>query len=79
MSNVAAREQLKAASRFRQLQSRYADMELLIRLGEYQAGNDAEADAAVDRRPAQLDFLRQDTRASAGFDDTVERLQDLAA
>jgi ATP synthase in type III secretion protein N len=79
MSNVAAREQLKAASRFRQLQSRYADMELLIRLGEYQAGNDAEADAAVDRRTAQLDFLRQDTRASAGFDDTVDRLQDLAA
>jgi len=79
MSNVAAPEQLRAAARFRQLQSRYAEMELLIRLGEYQAGNDAEADAAVALRPHQLDFLRQDTRASAPFTETIERLGALAA
>lgn len=79
MGNVAEPGHLRAALRFRQLQARYAEMELLIRLGEYQAGNDAEADAAVQQRPAQLDFLRQDTRASAGFGDAIGRLQALAA
>lgn len=79
MGNVAEPAHLRAAARFRQLQARYAEMELLIRLGEYQAGNDAQADAAVQRRPAQLDFLRQDTRLSAGFDDALRRLHELAA
>lgn len=79
MGNVATPQQLRAASRFRQLQSRYAEMELLIRLGEYQAGSDPEADAAVTLRPQQLDFLRQDTRACAPFEQTVDRLRELAA
>ncbi len=78
MSNVAQREQMQAASRFRELQSRYQEMELLIRLGEYQEGGDPVADAAVRLRPRQLQFLRQDTRESSDFDDTRADLDDLA-
>ena len=79
MSNVADAGHLRDASAFRQLQARYQEMELLIRLGEYQAGGDALADAAVRLRPDQLAFLKQDTRRSAPFDASLERLAELAA
>jgi type III secretion protein N (ATPase) len=78
MSNVATAGHLKDASAFRQLQARYQEMELLIRLGEYQAGGDAVADAAVRLRPEQLAFLKQDTRRAAPFDASLDRLTELA-
>lgn len=79
MSNVTSREQRQAASRFRELLARYQEMELLIRLGEYKAGNDPVADAAVNLRPEQLNFLRQDTRDQTLFADTVNMLRSMAA
>lgn len=79
MSNVTTPDQRRAASRFRELLARYQEMELLIRLGEYKAGNDPLADAAVDLRPEQLGFLRQDTRDQSMFEDTVGQLCGMAA
>lgn len=79
MSNVSSPEQRKAASQFRQLLTQYQEMELLIRLGEYKPGRDALADRAVQLRPAQMDFLRQDTRESSAIGDTLESLAALAA
>ena len=79
MSNVTTSDQRRAASRFRELLARYQEMELLIRLGEYKAGNDPLADAAVDLRPEQLRFLRQDTREQSLFKETVGQLRGMAA
>lgn len=78
MSNVATREHCQSASRFRGLMARYQEMELLIRLGEYKKGGDPFADEAVEIRPAQIEFLRQDTRDIAEFDHTLGRLCELA-
>lgn len=79
MSNVTDTGHRQHAAQFRQLQARYQEMELLIRLGEYKSGSDPLADRAVRLREAQLDFLRQDTRSSDAFADTLKRLKDLAS
>lgn len=78
MSNVTTREHRKAASHFRELMARYQEMELLIRLGEYKTGADPLADRAVQLRPDQLAFLRQDTSTSAGFGQTLDQLMKIA-
>jgi type III secretion protein N (ATPase) len=78
MSNVTTREHRKAASRFRELMSRYQEMELLIRLGEYKSGADPVADMAVRLRPQQLAFLQQDTSSSAGYDEAIDTLKAMA-
>jgi type III secretion protein N (ATPase) len=78
MSNVTDSRHRKSASRFRQLMSRYQEMELLIRLGEYKSGTDAIADRAIELRPDQLAFLRQDTTTSDKFKDTLAKLHELA-
>ncbi|WP_155835197.1 FliI/YscN family ATPase [Herbaspirillum sp. RV1423] len=79
MSNVTTREHRKAASHFRELMARYQEMELLIRLGEYKEGADPVADRAMQLRPEQLDFLRQDTSASSNFDRTIDRIMEMQA
>jgi type III secretion protein N (ATPase) len=77
MSNVTTREHRKSASRFRELMSRYQEMELLIRLGEYKSGSDPVADQAVRLRPDQLAFLRQDTSSSDDYDQTLAAMMEL--
>jgi ATP synthase in type III secretion protein N len=79
MSNVATPAQRKAASHFRELMTRYQEMELLIRLGEYKSGTDPLADRAIKLRPEQMDFLRQDTRAFTKFSQMLEKLTALSA
>jgi type III secretion protein N (ATPase) len=78
MSNVTSREHRRAASRFRELLARYQEMELLIRLGEYKSGADPVADRAMELRPEQLSFLRQDTSGSADFQETLDTLMEMA-
>ncbi|MBB3121944.1 type III secretion protein N (ATPase) [Massilia violacea] len=81
MSNVTTREHRGAAAQFRELLSRYQEMELLIRLGEYQAGADPVADRAMQLRPAQLEFLRQYTGSGTGtpFQETLDTLMGMQA
>lgn len=79
MSNVTTREHRKAASHFRELLARYQEMELLIRLGEYKSGADPVADRAMQLRPQQLAFLRQDTTSSAVYQETLDQLAGMQA
>ncbi|AKZ62915.1 ATP synthase [Herbaspirillum hiltneri N3] len=79
MSNVTTREHRQAASSFRELMARYQEMELLIRLGEYKEGADPVADRAMQMRPEQLDFLRQDTSTSSDYRQTLARIQEMQA
>jgi len=79
MGNVTGAPHGKAAARMRELMARYQEMEMLIRLGEYQSGNDPLSDRAVALRQGHLDFLRQDTRSQARFEETLASLQGMAA
>lgn len=79
MSNVAQAAHVKSAAVVRRLMSRYQDMELLIRLGEYKEGVDAVTDRAVRDRPAQLAYLQQSTREQTAYGDAVTKLARLGS
>jgi type III secretion protein N (ATPase) len=78
MSNITPAAHVKAAARMRQILTTYRDLELLIRLGEYKAGMDLEADKAVQAYPKVMAFLKQDTRTSVDVSESIEQLQDIA-
>jgi ATP synthase in type III secretion protein N len=52
---------------------------LMLKLGEYQPGNDALTDLAVDSRQAVDDFLRQDLREPSPIASTLDHLMELTA
>ena len=79
LSNVAAPEHMQNMTAFRRLLSAHQQIELLLRLGEYQAGNDALTDLAVESRQRVEAFLRQDLREPATFQETLEHLSELTA
>ncbi|MFJ4088403.1 FliI/YscN family ATPase [Pseudomonas psychrophila] len=79
LSNVATAEHVHNASSLRRLLSAHQQIELMLKLGEYQAGNDALTDMAVDSRRQVDAFLRQDLREPASFQATLEHLNELTA
>ena len=79
MTNVAAREHLDAARRFRQWHARHQKARDLIALGAYASGHDAELDAAVRAHPAMTQLLQQDMFQPATLADSVQRLQSVVA
>ena len=79
MTNVAARDHLDAARRFRQLHAKHAKARDLIQLGAYAPGHDAELDAAVRAHGAMTQLLQQDMFEAARLDDSVARLKSVVA
>jgi flagellum-specific ATP synthase len=79
MTNVAARDHLDAARRFRQLHARHNKARDLIQLGAYAPGNDAELDAAVRAHGAMTQLLQQDMFEPARLAASVERLKSVVA
>ena len=77
MGNVVSDEHAALGRRTRTLLSAYQELELLIRLGEYQSGNDAESDEAVERSPAIMKFLQQSTREIFSLEESLQELQQL--
>ena len=75
MSEIAPPQVVANASRLRALSAKYRDIELLLQVGEYSQGNDAEADAAIAVRPALKKLLIQDIRAATPMAEGVEWLQ----
>lgn len=78
MGSVVEKEQVSEASAVRQLMSAYQQVEMLIRLGEYQPGNDATVDAAVQAQDEINAFLRQANHAPSEFTLTRKKLQEVA-
>lgn len=79
LSNVVAPEHVQNMVALRRLLSAHQQIELMLKLGEYQAGNDALTDLAVESRQRVEVFLRQDLRQPAGFAATLEQLRELTA
>lgn len=79
LANVAEAEHLRAGINLRRLLSAYDQIELMLRLGEYQAGADPLTDLAVESRGALDGFLRQDLREPEPMPSTLAHLQQLTA
>lgn len=74
---LATGEHARDARRLRELMSKLDEIELLLRIGEYQRGSDSEADFALDRRASIDNFLRQDAQDTAPFDASRAMLMEL--
>ncbi|MCI3203797.1 MULTISPECIES: FliI/YscN family ATPase [Pandoraea] len=79
MSQVAHEQHVACAARVRRAMALAADVELLVRVGEYQAGHDPDTDEALARAPDIRAFLCQEQHDVAPFDDTLSWLEHLAS
>jgi len=79
MERVASAEHRQLAARLRSLLARHAEIELLLRTGDYAAGSDPLADEAIARYPAIEAFLRQEASQHATLDVTLARLREVFA
>jgi type III secretion protein N (ATPase) len=77
MNAVTGKEHRAAASRFRSLLAKYAEVELLLQIGEYKKGADPLADEAIAKIDKLNAYLRQGLNESSSFDAAVKGLQDL--
>jgi len=74
LGSIIDKDHEAATIHLRALMSKYNDIELLVRIGEYTRGSDALADEAITRKPQIDAFLRQQTHESTGFEETRARL-----
>ncbi len=72
---IVTPEHRAAASRLRAILAKYAEVELLLRIGEYRKGADRETDGAIERIDAVNGFLRQNLTDRPTFDETVAALK----
>lgn len=77
MSDIATGQHLAAAAQVREWLAAYREVEDLIHLGAYVRGTNAAADAAIDRRPEILRFLRQASGEGTPLDESLRWLVDL--
>ncbi|MGV6871603.1 type III secretion system ATPase SctN [Pseudochelatococcus sp. B33] len=74
MNAVISREHRDMAGQISKWLATYADVELLIRVGEYKAGNDPDTDIAVNKNKDINAFLRQRTDEFDAFETTLAKL-----
>ena len=74
MGAVVSKHHKTAAGRLRELMAKYAEVELLVKIGEYKRGADKTTDEAIDKIEAIRAFLRQRTDERSTLEDTVARM-----
>lgn len=77
LGNVTGREHQLANNRLRRLMAAYRQVEILLRLGEYQPGGDPVTDCAVNLNGQINAFLQQDLREPVPLQDTLAALMRL--
>ncbi len=77
MNNIVEKDHLQQAGNVRKLMAKYEEIELLLKIGEYQKGSDALADQAIECMDDINRFLQQPTDELDALEDTLERLSDV--
>jgi flagellum-specific ATP synthase len=77
MNDIISVEHFEAARKFRRLYTLLKENEVLIRIGAYVAGNDAELDEAISKKKDMEAFLSQGASYIAPYDKSVHRLIEL--
>jgi type III secretion protein N (ATPase) len=77
MSRVTKVQHQREAGALRKQLAKYQEMELLLQIGEYKAGSDAEADAAIRNIQPIRKFLQQPPHDLSGFDASLRSLAEL--
>jgi type III secretion protein N (ATPase) len=75
MDSLVSQQHKLWADKLRRLLAKYEEIDLLVKIGEYQAGSDSLADLALEKNTSIKTFLKQATTEKVAFDDV---LQDMA-
>lgn len=79
MTQIVPKEHVAAAGKARQYLSKYKEIELLVRIGEYKKGVDKFADDALARVGPINDFLKQSMDDKTSFEEAIATLKSLVA
>jgi ATP synthase in type III secretion protein N len=79
MSRVANESHLAAAGRLRKLLAKHQEIELLLQIGEYKAGGDLDADAAIARIAAIRALLQQKSSELSTFEKSTSQMIETVA
>ncbi len=71
MNSIVTKEHKQTAQRLRQILSKYAEVELLVQIGEYKRGADKAADDALDHIDRVNAFLKQGLGEKSTFEETL--------
>lgn len=71
---IITKEHRANASKLRELLARYAEVEILLKIGEYQKGSDRETDEAIAKNEAVNNFLRQGLMERSTLEETIAAL-----
>lgn len=74
MNAIVSKEHKKKAQTLRKILAKYAEVELLVQIGEYKKGADAEADEALNKIQAVNNFLKQGLEEKSTFEETLQAL-----
>ena len=74
MNDVIDKEHQKVATKFKRFYALLKENEVLIRIGAYIKGSDAELDEAISKKELMDEFLKQDPKESVNFKDMLNRL-----
>jgi ATP synthase in type III secretion protein N len=77
MDAVVPPEHRADAARLRELLARHTEVELLVRVGEYQRGTDAVADEAIGKIDRINGFLRQAGASKSTFEETRRLMREI--
>ena len=75
MNMVVSEDHKKLAGRMRELMAKYYEIELLVKIGEYQRGSDTIADQSIDRIENIRNFLKQKTDEFVNFQDMLTQMK----
>jgi type III secretion protein N (ATPase) len=67
-------EHKKNAAKLRTLLAKYAEVELLLKIGEYRKGADRDTDEAIEKNDAVNSFLKQGLTERPSYDETLAML-----
>lgn len=77
MGDVATKEHIAAARKFRRLYSMLKENEVLIRIGAYQAGSDKDLDEAIAKKSGMEEYLKQSYNEAISYEESVQQLMEL--
>jgi type III secretion protein N (ATPase) len=74
-SAIIPKDHKTAAAKLRSLLAKYAEVELLLKIGEYKRGSDPETDEAIAKNAAVNAYLRQALDERPTYDESISRLK----
>ncbi|PHQ65102.1 MAG: EscN/YscN/HrcN family type III secretion system ATPase [Sulfurimonas sp.] len=77
MNDIISKEHLLAVMKFRRLYTLLKENEMIIRIGAYVKGTDAELDEAMDKKEGMEKFMSQYATEQIRYEDTLDQLMAL--